>query len=114
VAHVLIGSATLVTAIGPVPSISSSWMHIVQTWSATNGLRLYVNNTLVSSVTASTFLGSETTPNYLTLGNCLDGCGACASGLVGAAGPYTGAIDDWGIYSRELTAADVCALYFST
>ena len=111
VAQVLISSATVVTATGPILPVSSSWIPIVQTWSTTNGLKLYVNNTLVSSVGASTFLTSGTTPNYLTLGGCLSGCGACSSGLVGAAGPYSGAIDDWRVYSRELTAIDVCTLY---
>ncbi len=113
IAQVLTSSATVVTATGPILPVSSSWIPIVQTWSSTNGLKLYVNNTLVSSVSASTFVGSGTTPNYLTLGNCLSGCGGCSSGSVGVAGPFTGAIDDWRIYSRELTSVDVCALYFA-
>jgi hypothetical protein len=114
VAQVLTNNATVVTATGPVLTRSSSWTAIVQTWSSTNGLKLYVNNTLVSSVTASTFLASGTTPNYLTLGNCLGGCAVCSNGLVGAPGPFTGAIDDWRVYSRELTVSDVCALFFAT
>jgi hypothetical protein len=93
--------------------VSSPWILIVQTWSSTNGLRLYGNNTLISSVAASNFLGSETTPNYLTLGNCLSGCGVCPSGSVSAPGPFTGAIDDWNVYSRELTSSDVCAMYYA-
>jgi hypothetical protein len=113
IAQVLTSNATVVTATGPILPVSSSWIFVVQTWSATNGLKLYVNNILVSSVGASTFLGSGTTPNYLTLGGCLSGCGVCSSGLVGAAGPFTGAIDDWRIYSRELTSADVCTLFLS-
>jgi hypothetical protein len=113
VAQVLTNSAIVVTAIGPVLAVSSSWISIVQTWSSINGLNLYVNNTLVSSVGASTFLGSGTTPNYLTLGGCLSGCGVCSSGAVDVAGPYTGAIDDWRIYSRELTSVDVCTLFLS-
>jgi hypothetical protein len=103
-----------VTATGPVLPLASSWVLIVQTWSSTNGLNLYVNNTLVSSVVASTFLGSGTTPNYLTLGNCLSGCSGCSNGLVSAAGAFTGAIDDWHVYNRELTSDDVCTLYTTT
>jgi hypothetical protein len=114
VAQILTSSATVVTAIGPVLPVSSSWIPIVQTWSSTNGLNLYVNNTLVNSVAASTFLGSETTPNYLTLGNCLNGCGGCSNGSVGVPGPFTGAVDDWRIYSRELTSIDVCTLFYAT
>ena len=111
VAQVLTSSGTVVIATGPILSVSSSWIPVVQTWSAANGLRLYVNNTLVSSVAASTFLGSETTPNYATLGGCLSGCGTCSSGLVGAPGFFTGAVDDWRIYRRELSSVDVCALF---
>lgn len=108
VGQVLTSSGTVVSATGPILPTSSSWIPIVQTWSATNGLRLYVNNTLVGSVGATTFLGSETTPNYVTLGNCLSGCSACLNGSVGAAGPYNGDIDEWYLFSRELSWSDVC------
>jgi hypothetical protein len=113
VAQVLQTNTTIITATGPVLILASSWIPIVQTWSSTNGIRLYVNNTLVSTAAASNFLGSETTPNYLTLGNCLSGCNVCLSGLVDTPGPFTGAIDDFRIYSRELTPSDVCTLYLS-
>ena len=87
---------------------------IAQTWSSTNGLKLYVNNTLVSSVSALTFLGSGTTPNYLTLGNCLNGCSGCSNGSVSVVGPFSGAVDDWRIYNREITSNEVCVLYSTT
>jgi hypothetical protein len=111
VAQVLTSNASIVTATGPVLPLASSWVLIVQTWSSTNGLNFYVNDTLVSSVVASTFLGSGTTPNYLTLGNCLSGCSACPNGSVSAADAFTGAIDEWRIYSRELASTDVCTLF---
>jgi hypothetical protein len=107
-AQVLTSSATVVTASGPILPVSSLWALVVQTWSSTNGLKLYVNNTLVSSVAASTFLASGTASNYLTLGTCLSGC---SSGSIGTLGPFTGAIDDWRIYSRELKSSDICTLY---
>ena len=111
VAQVLISNTTIASVVGPILSVSSSWTAIVETWSSANGLKLYVNNTLVSSVTASTFLTSGTTPNYLTFGNCLSGCGGCLSGSIGTPGPFTGAIDDLRIYNRELTSNDICTLY---
>ena len=111
IAQVLTSAGTIISATGPVLPTSSSWIPIIQTWSTTSGLKLYVNGTLVSTVAASTFLGSETTPNYLTLGNCLSGCGVCSSGMIGSPGPYAGGIDDWRIFSRELTVIDVCTLY---
>ncbi len=111
VAQVLTDNSTIVTAIGPILPISSSWNLIAQTWSSTDGLQLYVNDILVSSVSASSFLGSGTTPNYLTLSNCLSGCDVCSNGSVSEPGPFTGAIDDLRIYNRELTSIDVCTLY---
>ncbi|CAF1357359.1 unnamed protein product [Rotaria sordida] len=114
IAQVLTNNGTIVTTTGPILSVSLSWILVVQTWSATNGLKLYVNNTLVSSIAASTFKGSEITPNYLTLANCLSGCGVCSNGLIGSLGSFTGAIDDWRIYNRELTSIDVCTLFSAT
>jgi hypothetical protein len=68
----------------------------VQTWSSTNGIQLYVNNQLVAGTPAATFTGSGTLNNSLTLSG---------------GGTFVGAIDDWRVYSRELTAQDVCALF---
>ncbi|CAF2113863.1 unnamed protein product [Rotaria magnacalcarata] len=113
VAQILTKNSTVAAVTGPILPLSSTWIEIVQTWSSTNGLKLYVNNTLVSSVAVSTFLGSETTPNYLTLGNCLNGRDACVNGSIDAPGPFTGAIDDWRIYNRELNSNDICTLYSS-
>ncbi|CAF1429002.1 unnamed protein product [Rotaria sordida] len=111
VAQIYIGSSSISVALGPILSVSPSWTLIVQTWSTTNGLRLYVNNVLVSSVpTATTYVASGSASNYLLLGNCRNNCG-CLNGAVSAPGSFSGAIDDWRIYSRELAAADVCSLY---
>ena len=115
IAQVLTGPTTLIEAPGPIlPVGSSAWIPVVQTWSATNGLRFYVNDTLVSSISASAFLASETTPNYLTLGGCLNGCGVCPNGQVAAPGPFAGGLDDFRVYLRELTAVDVCTLAMLT
>ncbi|CAF4024492.1 unnamed protein product [Rotaria sordida] len=111
VAQIYIGSSSISVASGPILSVSPSWTLIVQTWSTTNGLRLYVNNVLVSSVpTATTYVASDSASNYLLLGNCGKNCG-CLNGAVSAPGPFSGAIDDWRIYSRELAAVGVCYLY---
>jgi hypothetical protein len=87
--------------------------HIVQTWSSTNGLRLYVNTVLVSSAVATTYAAASTWVNYVTLGGCLSGCASCsaASGNQVSAGPFAGAVDDFRVYSREVTANDVCTLF---
>lgn len=113
VAQVMLNNGSVVTATGPVFSVSSSWIPIVQTWSTASGLKLYVNNTLVSSVAASSFLGSGTTPNYVTLGGCLSGCGTCSNGAVNPAGAFSGTVDEWRIYSRVLNSTDICTLFYN-
>lgn len=88
----------------------TTYSHVVQTWSTANGLKLYIDNILIETKTASNTQASGSWVNYLTLGSCLNGCGTCDSGLI-APGQFIGIIDDFRIYSRELTATDVCALY---
>jgi hypothetical protein len=91
----------------------NSFTHIVQTWSSTNGLQLYINSNLVSSATATSYWTASNWVNYVTLGGCLSGCGNCSafSGNQIASGSFTGAVDDFRVYSRELTADDVCTLF---
>ncbi|CAF1020916.1 unnamed protein product [Rotaria sordida] len=102
------------SVIGPSISVTSDWTHIVETWSSTNGLRLYVNNILVASTTAmATSYIASSVQNYVTLANSLSGTGICGAGLLGSMSPYNGDIDEFRIYSRELTAADICTLYIS-
>ncbi|CAF4335733.1 unnamed protein product [Rotaria sordida] len=102
------------SVIGPSVSVISDWAHIVEIWSSTNGLRLYVNNILVASTTAmATSYIASSVQNYVTLANSLSGTGNCGAGLLGSMSPYNGDIDEFRIYSRELTAADICTLYTS-
>ncbi len=86
----------IISVLGSFASIpTSTWSHLVQTWSSTNGLRLYINNILVaSSVSLATTYTTSAVSNYLTLGNTLNG-----------------GMDDVRVYSRELSADDVCTLY---
>jgi hypothetical protein len=96
------------------PSLSlSGFTHIVQTWSTTNGLRLYVDTILVGSAVASTYLASSAWINYVTVGGCLSGCASCfaVTGNQISAGPFRGVIDDFRVFSRELTTSDVCTLF---
>jgi hypothetical protein len=88
---------------------TSVWSFVVQTWSSTNGLRLYVNNVLIASHLYSTYVGSLV-PNYITLGNAASGTGNCLTGGINIS-PYQGDMDDFRVYSRELSAADVYTLY---
>ena len=91
-------------------SVSTSvWSHVVQTWNSTNGLRLYVNNVLVGSRPSSAY-NMLATSLYLTLGNALAGMEFCAFGPI-TRSSYNGDIDDFRVYSRELSANDVSILY---
>jgi hypothetical protein len=75
--------------------LSPVWTHIALTWSSTNGLILYVNNQKVASASTSTSVGTGTATNSLTLGG----------------GSFAGTIDEWRVYSRELSSNDVCAIF---
>lgn len=94
---------------GPVLSTSSVWYHIVQTWSSSNGLRLYIDNTLVAVNSLATSYAASALPNNVRVGN--RPANSCGQGSVPPPFPYHGDIDDFRIYSRELTVDDVCALY---
>jgi hypothetical protein len=110
IAQIYNGTAN-VPVVDPTFSILTSvWSHVVQTWSSTNGLRLYINNTLVASRlnSAGTYSASST-PNFLSLGSGLQGTATCDQDMSSSA--YEGDMDDFRVYSRELSASDVCTLY---
>ncbi|CAF3798308.1 unnamed protein product [Rotaria sordida] len=101
VAQIYNGATILsVTASVIIPLSSPFWTHIVQTWSSTNGLRLYIDNILVASRSSATvFAASGMTPNYLTLASSLSGSGSCWAGGIDLASSFTGSVDDFRIYS---------------
>lgn len=95
--------------LSPTNITYSVWHHIVETWSPTNGLRLYVDNILVASDPAIITYTASSASNYVTLANRPNN--SCALGAVGTQGRFFGDIDDFRVYSREITIDDVCALY---
>ena len=95
---------------GPVPSSGpvlplNIWNHIGYTYSFTNGIRLYVNGSLYSTTGSFTYSASNALAQIL-----LGGCGSGSSCTPGYGGPFTGALDEFFLYSRELTAAQILAL----
>ncbi|CAF3439874.1 unnamed protein product [Rotaria socialis] len=97
--------------LGPNVSLST-WYQVVQTWSPANGLQLYVNSWMTYSLSsAASFLASGSPPMYVTLANSLFGSGSCHEGMLNSTMPFIGAIDDFRVYSRELTYDDVCTIY---
>ncbi|CAF0965654.1 unnamed protein product, partial [Didymodactylos carnosus] len=98
------GGAVYVT--GPILS-GNTWTHIADTFSISNGLRLYVNGVLYNSTAPISYAASSAS-NYITLGNPLTGSG-CSQGAI-SAGQFYGYLDEFRLYSRELTAANVVSL----
>ncbi|CAF4396054.1 unnamed protein product, partial [Adineta steineri] len=91
---------------GPVLSINT-WTHIATTYSQANGLTLYVNGVSVGNTGAQ----NNDAPSavvILTLGNSLGG-GGCNSQAI-APGTFYGYLDEFRVYSRELSATEVYAL----
>ncbi|CAF3884610.1 unnamed protein product [Rotaria sordida] len=84
----------------------NTWTHIGYTYSIVNGIRLYLNGSQYSTTGAFRFLGSGF-PMRITLGGNIGQISACSPGYGGV---FTGAIDEFYLYRRELTAAQVWAL----
>ncbi|CAF1411388.1 unnamed protein product [Rotaria sordida] len=90
---------------GPVLALNS-WTHIGYTYSSTNGIRLYINGTQFVTTGASSFTASGS-PMYIVLGNDDGRTSLCSPGFGGS---FNGAMDEFYLYRRELTASQVLAL----
>lgn len=98
-------------AVGPELTLSTM-SHIVETWSPTNGIRLFINSILAASNSIGTTIYTASgVSNYATLGNALSGATVCAYAPIGSRSPFDGDIDDFRIHNRELTASEVNTLY---
>ncbi|CAM4753814.1 unnamed protein product [Rotaria magnacalcarata] len=86
---------------GPILPLNT-WTHIGYTYSYSDGLQLYINGVIYSSTGSFTYTASGV-PMYMLLGN--DGGGTSCS--PGYGGPFTGALDEFYLYTREITASDV-------
>ena len=96
-----------VSVVGPVLQLAT-WTHVVTSYSSTNGVRLWVNGTLIGSSGPFTY-GPSTVANTISLGNSPNGPSGCATGSI-AFGQFYGMLDEVRVYSRELTAAEVATL----
>jgi hypothetical protein len=99
-------SSGVVQVTGPVLTVGQ-WVHIVETYSSTNGLRLYVNGVLYGQSSPFVYAASGL-PMTVTLGQSLNGSTCDHTGI--QSGYYQGQIDEFSIYSRELSQADITAL----
>lgn len=102
-------SSTLVSYIGPAV-IANVWTHIAITYSLLNGLNLWINGIQYGSgVTAYNYTAASI-PVTVTLGSSLNGTGVCAPTGIINMGQYYGYIDEFELYSRELSSTDISNL----
>jgi hypothetical protein len=90
---------------GPIVPLNA-WTHVAITYSSSVGLILYTNGTLSNSSAAFLFDASGSTRNNLFLGSSLSGTPYCG-GTPNYNGQYAGAMDEFRLYSRALTVAEI-------
>lgn len=107
-------SSGILVAQVPFSSVTESlvgvnvWTHVVQTFSATNGLRLYINGTLRSASSVAS-VSPPYQPMYVTVASQRSGGADCMSGSI-ALRSYAGAIDELRIHNREINVSEICML----
>ena len=89
---------------GPV-AVANAWTHIAITYSATNGLRLWINGSQYGPGTVGFPFIAFNGPLFVTIGLPVNGQG-CFTSIINK-GEYTGYIDEFALYSRELNSADI-------
>ncbi|CAF2032218.1 unnamed protein product [Rotaria magnacalcarata] len=99
---------TNVPITGPIVQLNS-WIHVAATYSSSNGERLYVNGSQYGSSSSAYSFAAGGVPMTVTLGSSLLGVGACNTGTI-QMNQYNGLLDEFRVYARELTAAEISAL----
>ena len=99
-------NGAVISLIGPILPLNV-WTHLLVSWSATNGFRLYLSGQLYQSVSASTYTSSGTTMCIL-LGHSYFGS-TCSNKDI-SMGAFQGSIDEFYVYNRELSSFEVCTL----
>ena len=96
--------------LGPAVTVAV-WTHVATTYSQTNGFQLWINGANYASNGGGYNYGAATVPVYVTVGSCLSGS-SCSPGTSPAIsmGQYNGYVDEFYIYSRELSSSDVYSL----
>lgn len=93
---------------GPILPLNV-WSHIILIYSFTNGIRLYINETLSASSGSNLTKDGPNVPLFITIANQLSEINTCISGNISSV-PYVGAIDELHIYNREISALEACIL----
>ena len=97
-----------IVLIGPVVIINV-WTHIAITYLNSNGLRLWINGNQYGSNSVPFNYVTPNFPVVVTIGSSLDGQNSCSSGGI-EMGQYFGEIDEFRLYSRELSSSDINTL----
>ena len=106
IAHGWNGNSVAIT--GPLIT-ANVWTHLVVTYESSNGIKLWVNGTQYGAASGAYNYLAASIPVTATLGSSLNGTNTCASGGI-TMGQYLGYMDEFQLYSRELSAADVTVL----
>ncbi|CAF1552607.1 unnamed protein product [Adineta steineri] len=112
----MVSVSTVNSVLGPVMPLNT-WTHIAVVFSTTNGIRLFINGEFSTSSanTGSLTIYDPTMVQYITLGN-VGSLGpaswiTCATGSISyASGPFSGAVDEFRLYNRELDSQEICVL----
>ncbi|CAF1643220.1 unnamed protein product [Adineta ricciae] len=102
-----IWNGSLEEIIGPILP-NNVWSHVGYTYSRINGLRLYVNGTLINRKNSNlNYIGSEQV-NTLILGNSIENISCNSQSIISDV--YNGSIDEFRVYSRELNNNEIFQL----
>jgi hypothetical protein len=109
--------AGVITAVinGPV-LVVNTWAHLAVVYSFSNSFQLFVNGQeYVTATVSPVWSNTAVNPLYVTLGNTSPSGSSAAvncpsSSLLAVPGSYKGAIDDFRLYSRQLTSQEICVL----
>ena len=80
------------------------------TYSNTNGVRLYVNGTMMNSGSLNRAYAASSKINAITIGTCLNP-GTCAPATTQiVSSQFHGKIDELRVYSRELSSSEILSM----
>jgi hypothetical protein len=96
-----------VSVYSTTPIVANTWYHFVNTWNSSGGLKIYVNGILEATTPQADYTASGAS-NYINIGY-TSGIG-CSEDK----GWFNGSVSQIRIWNRELSAAEVRALYNSS
>ena len=101
-------TSNTVSVTGPIitPGV---WIHLAVTYGPSSRLQLWVNGTQYAASPASFTSSTIDAPVNVILGTSIGNAGSCSSGVI-TMGQYSGSMDEFQLFSRELSAADVLSL----